>query len=56
MKKPEPVQIISVIMLVLVLANITLFAFRKNPPWLFWTILIIAAITAYIVIPRLKKK
>lgn len=56
MKKPDLAQIASIIMLILVLANITLFAFGKNPPWLFWTIIVIAAVAAYWAIPKLRKK
>ena len=55
MKKPDPIQIISIIMLILVLANITLFAFGRNPAWLFWLIIIIAALVAYVILPRLRK-
>lgn len=56
MKKPDLAQIASIVMLVLVLANITLFAFRINPAWLFWLIIVIAAVAAYVVIPKLRKK
>ncbi|MFC1801402.1 hypothetical protein ACFLZB_02980 [Nanoarchaeota archaeon] len=55
MKKPDLAQIASIIMIVLVIANITLFALGRNPPWLFWTILIIAAVSAYWAIPKIRK-
>ena len=55
MKKPDLAKIASIIMIILVVANIVLFAFGKNPVWLFWLIIVIGAVSAYWVIPKIRK-
>lgn len=50
------VQIASVIMVFIVIINITLLAFSKINIWLFWLILALAAIYAYWILPKIKKR
>jgi len=47
-------QILSVMLAVIVTANFLLMAFRIISLGLFWLVIVLAAIMAYAVIPRLK--
>ena len=49
------VKIVSLIILIIVILNITLFAFRKLSTSLFWVIIIIAALYAFIILPKIRK-
>jgi len=55
MKKESLAKITGIVLLVLILANFIAFIFLKNPPWLFWTIIMVVAILAYFVVPKIKK-
>ena len=47
-------KIISIILIIIAVANIILFAFGKINNLFFWMIIIICAIFAYKLVPRLK--
>lgn len=55
MKKETLAKIAGIVLLILILANFIAFIFLKNPPWLFWTIIVVVAVLAYFVIPKIKK-
>jgi|GEM_PF-5914613 len=55
MDKDKLAKIAAVILVVLLAANFLAFIFVKNPPWLFWTIIVVVAILAYFVIPKIRK-
>ncbi len=48
-------QLISIILLVLVILNLTLFALGKIKPLFFWITLIFAGLVAYKVMPYFRK-
>lgn len=48
-------KIAAVVLLVLIVANFLAFIFVRNPPWLFWTIIVVVAVLAWFVIPRIRK-
>ncbi|MBN2112057.1 hypothetical protein JW707_03060 [Candidatus Woesearchaeota archaeon] len=59
MKKKETsliVKFFSLVSAVLVILNITLFAFGKISIGVFWFIIILMAILAYIILPRTRRK
>ena len=49
-------QLISIILLVLVILNLTLFAFGKITAVFFWITLVFSGIIAYKIMPYFKKK
>ena len=48
-------KILAVILVIIVVLNLALFAFRIINQLLFWSIIIIAAVIAYWIMPKLKK-
>lgn len=52
----KPTMYITIITLVILLANFFLFAFNRLNVWIFWAVLIFAAIVAFLVVPRLRKR
>jgi len=48
-------KILSMVVLVIVLTNMILFAFRKINSVMFWSIIVLCAIFAYVVLPKLKQ-
>ncbi|MCK4589700.1 MAG: hypothetical protein KAT77_04595 [Nanoarchaeota archaeon] len=54
MEKELLAKIVGVVLLVLIVANFLAFIFVKNPPWLFWTIIVVVALLAYFVVPRIR--
>ncbi len=55
MDKDKLAKIAAIVLLVLIVANFLAFIFVKNPPWLFWTIIVVVAILAWFVIPKIRK-
>lgn len=55
MNRQTLAKIIAVVLLVIALANFIAFIFVKNPPWLFWLVIIVVAVFAYFIIPRIRK-
>ena len=51
----KSVQILALILTVIIVLNFVLFAFGLVNPLAFWVIIIIIGITAYKVIPKIKK-
>ena len=49
-------KILAIIMLVLVVLNLILFAMGRISPLTFWFIIIAIALTAFYIIPNMKKK
>ena len=49
-------KIAAVVLLILIVANFIAFIFVRNPPWLFWTIIVVVAVMAWFVVPRIKNK
>jgi len=47
-------KVISVMIIIIVISNVALFAFRKINTLLFWLIIIIAAVYAHWIMPKLK--
>jgi hypothetical protein len=54
--KKEFVKAISISLIILVILNLTLFVMKQINVSLFWTIIIVSALIAYKVIPKLNKK
>ena len=54
MNKETLAKIVAIVLLVLIVANFLAFIFVKNPPWLFWTIIVVVAVLAYFVVPRIR--
>lgn len=54
--KITPSAIISIALIIILVANLALFAFQKINTLLFWLIIIICALIAYKGLPVLKKK
>lgn len=52
--KWDLVKVLSVILVVLLILNMTLFAMKKLNGWLFWLTVILAAAYAFWILPRLK--
>jgi len=50
----EKIKIISAIFIVIIIANLILFSFRRTSAIYFWGIIILCAVAAYL-IPRLRK-
>lgn len=55
MNKESVVKFFSLIAVVVVILNITLFAFGKISIGVFWFLIILMAFLAYIVLPKVKK-
>jgi len=49
-------KIISLVLLVVVILNMILFAFGKISNTGFWSVIVVTAVYAYFVMPRLKHK
>ena len=49
-------KLFAIFLLVLVILNLILFALGRITPYLFWFIIIISALIAYYVIPRIRLK
>ncbi|MBT3304445.1 hypothetical protein HN592_03195 [Candidatus Woesearchaeota archaeon] len=47
-------KVISIMVIVIVIANIALFAFQKINTLLFWLVIVIAAVYAHFIMPKLK--
>ncbi|MBI5066553.1 hypothetical protein HZA97_10075 [Candidatus Woesearchaeota archaeon] len=47
-------KILSIFLTILLVINILLFSFGKITPFYFWTTIIICAIAAYVVLPKMK--
>ncbi|MBW2984258.1 hypothetical protein KY361_04035 [Candidatus Woesearchaeota archaeon] len=56
MQKELVIKVLSILLIVVVVTNLTLFVMKKINQTLFWTIIIIAALIAYKGIPKLKSK
>ena len=54
MNKESLVKFFSLVAVVVVILNITLFSFGKISVGVFWFIIILMAFLAYIILPRLK--
>ena len=52
----KPLKLVSIFLIILVIANIALFAFGKITTSLFWFVIVFCAVMAYIVIPYTRKK
>jgi hypothetical protein len=52
----EKTKIINIIFVVVLVANLVLFATKKIDPLIFWAIIILGAVFAYKVMPKLKAK
>lgn len=50
------IKILAIILIIIIIANMVLFAMKMINPAAFWSIIIIAAIIAYKLIPYLKNK
>jgi len=55
MKRETLSKVAAIILVVLLVANFLAFIFVKNPPWLFWTIIVLVAMLAYFVVPKIRK-
>jgi len=55
MKRETLAKVVALILLVIVLVNFIAFIFVRNPPWLFLTIIVVIALMAYFVVPRIRK-
>jgi hypothetical protein len=47
-------KIISIVLIIIVLLNFILFIFNKTNPYIFWSIIVIAALFAYKILPCLR--
>jgi len=56
MKKLNLTQIISIIIIIVVVANITLFSMHRLSGGVFWFIIMLSAVWAYFIVPKLNKK
>jgi len=56
MKKLNLTQIISIIIIIVVVANITLFSMHRLSGGVFWFISVLSAVWAYFIVPKLNKK
>ena len=54
MERETLAKVAAIVLLILIMANFIAFIFVKNPPWLFWTIIVVVAIMAYFVIPKIR--
>ncbi len=55
MKRKELLKLIGVGVLIILLLNLLLFALRIITTLVFWAVIILAAVFAYQVLPKLKK-
>jgi len=51
----KPAKVIGIFFLIVIIANLILFALRLIPDIVFWSVIVVAAVFAYWVLPRLKK-
>ena len=56
MKKETVIKAFSIFLIVVVVTNLTLFVMKQINQSLFWTIIIVAALVAYQVVPRINKR
>jgi hypothetical protein len=56
MNRENLVKVLSGIVAVIVILNIVLFAARKVTARMFWIVIALAAVFAYIVLPKLRKQ
>ncbi len=47
-------MLLSIFLAVILIANLVLLAFGRNNIWVFWGVVIISAIVAYWVLPKMK--
>lgn len=48
-------MLVSIMLVLFLIMNITLLAMRKTSAFLFWTIIVVCAVFAYVVLPRINK-
>jgi len=56
MRKSNFVKNVSIILIVILISNLILFAFRKINPLLFWIIIMVIALIAYKGLPKKSTK
>ena len=49
-------KIVAIIVVVLVLANLVLLAMQKISPITFWIVVALAALVAFVILPKIKEK
>ena len=54
--KEKIVKIIGIVVMLIVILNLVLFAFRVIDSTFFWVVIVLGAVFTYVVLPRLKKK
>ena len=55
MERETLAKIAGVILLVLILANFVLFVFVRISAYLFWAIIVLVAVLAWFVVPKIRK-
>jgi len=53
--KPKLLKLFAIIFVIILLANMVLFALKKINPLIFWIIILIIAVITFWVIPRINK-
>ena len=53
--KMNPLQVVSIAIIVLLIANLVFFAFKRTNTIYFWIFLALAAIYAFIIMPKFMK-
>ena len=54
--KMNILQVLSIMIIVLAIANVVLFAMGRIAPLLFWIVIIVCAIIAFWAVPKLNKQ
>lgn len=53
--KQKTIKIISIVLVIILIANFLLFAFNQSNIYVFWFVIALIAICAYWLIPKMKK-
>ncbi|HIJ12039.1 TPA: hypothetical protein HA278_08335 [Candidatus Woesearchaeota archaeon] len=54
--KPKDLKIVGIVAIIIVVLNIFLFAFTVISSAIFWSVIVVAAVFVYFVLPKLKEK